>query len=197
MRKRPRAAFTFEGDTLLLDPTCAVFITMNPGYAGRSELPDNLKTLFRPVAMMVPNYAMIAEISLYSFGFQKARELSMKITLSLRLASEQLSSQSHYDYGMRAVKSIIQAAGRRKAESPTEDEVYLACRAISESSVPKFVAEDVPLFLAILSDLFPDIANRVPDHSKLRNALKVAAEGRKLELAKEFEEKAIQLQQTF
>lgn len=182
---------------MLLDPTCAVFITMNPGYAGRSELPDNLKTLFRPVAMMVPNYAMIAEISLYSFGFQKARELSMKITLSLRLASEQLSSQSHYDYGMRAVKSIIQAAGRRKAESPTEDEVYLACRAISESSVPKFVAEDVPLFLAILSDLFPDIANRVPDHSKLRNALKEAAEGRKLELAKEFEEKAIQLHQTF
>ena len=152
------------GKQVNVNTDMAMFITMNPTYAGRSNLPENLKKLFRSLAMTKPDMALIAEVMLFSQGFRSAEKLSKKIVPLFKLCFEQLSSQSHYDFGLRALKPVLVSAGNVKrdriqkireenqnsdvsidevAENLPEQEILV--QSVCETMVPKLVAEDIPL----------------------------------------------------
>ncbi|KAG8234154.1 hypothetical protein J437_LFUL014944 [Ladona fulva] len=216
--------FLFEGREIKLSHQCSAFITMNPGYAGRTELPDNLKALFRPISMMVPDYgtlnylvvcryigsnshvqedlmhaipvAMIAEVILYSEGFETSKELARKMTQMYKLCSEQLSQQDHYDFGMRAVKSVLVMAGFLKRENPDKSEDVVLIRALRDSNLPKFLADDVLLFQGILSDLFPGVEIPHEDYGILQTTIQAVLNDKGLQVIAPMVKKVIQLYET-
>ena len=189
--------FLFEGKHIPLVKTVAVCVTMNPGYAGRTELPDNLKVLFRPVSMMIPDYGLIAEIMLFAEGFDSATELSKKMVKLYKLASEQLSQQDHYDFGMRAVKSVLVMAGSLKRANPDMKEDAVLIRAMRDSNVPKFLRDDLPLFSAIVQDLFPTVEIKEVDYGELQLQIEDSIKDLLLQPVAEFILKVIQLFDTF
>ncbi|KAH0794512.1 Dynein heavy chain family protein [Histomonas meleagridis] len=187
--------FQFSGQLIPLNPRVGIFITMNPGYAGRTELPDNLKSLFRPISMMVPDYSMIAENILYSEGFNNAKPLARKITQLYKLSSEMLSHQSHYDFGMRALKSVLIMAGKSKRKTPTLNEDIILIRAMKDSNVSKLLIDDYKLFNDIISDLFPGVEFEEETFEELTNAINQAINERGLQQSNYIINKTIQLYQ--
>ena len=149
----------------LINPRVAIFITMNPGYAGRSNLPDNLKKLFRSFAMTKPDDNRIAEIMLYSQGFSESSALAPKIVLFFKLCSQQLSSQSHYDFGLRSLKSVLVMAGnikrnKKKEENADQDykkEEHFLIQSIRGSVIPRLIDDDLLLIESLLKDVFRSV----------------------------------------
>jgi len=150
--------FYFDGSEIKLIKTVGFFITMNPGYAGRTELPDNLKALFRSCAMVVPDLKLICENMLMSEGFEKADIIAKKFITLYTLSRDLLSKQKHYDWGLRAIKSLLRQAGglKRHPSNKTKQEQMIIMKALWDFNKAKIVIDDLPIFRRLLEDLFKE-----------------------------------------
>ena len=204
-----------KSEILLLDkpvklhPNVGIFVTMNPGYAGRSNLPDNLKQLFRSIAMIQPDWEKIAQVMLFSQGFRTSEVLAGKLVLLFTLCQDQLSPQAHYDFGLRALKSVVVSAGnlkrhrleQREAEEERdlrEQEAFerdVLLSSVCDTIVPKLVSEDLPILKSLLGSVFTGATLKQIEAEQLRSMLKEVCKEEKLCPTDAFIEKALQLYQ--
>nr|XP_043887070.1 dynein axonemal heavy chain 11 [Solea senegalensis] len=187
--------FHFLGEEIELKPTVGIFITLNPGYAGRAELPENLKALFRPCAMVIPDFELICEIMLVAEGFIDARVLARKFISLYTLCKELLSKQDHYDWGLRAIKSVLVVAGSLKREERNRPEEQVLLRALRDFNLPKIVTSDVPIFLGLISDLFPQLDVPRKKDPELENAVRQSVSELRLQPEENFILKVTQLEE--
>ncbi|KAI7959317.1 hypothetical protein MJO28_003108 [Puccinia striiformis f. sp. tritici] len=171
----PNAEIKLVGKTLKINPHAGIFITMHPGYAGQSNLPNNLKKRFRSMVMTRPDGELITQVMLFSQGFRTAEILASKVVPFFSLCDEKLSKQPHYDFGLRALKAVLTSTGHLKRacslqnqnlddtpdqlsdsyDSIAEQEILV--QSVSKTIVSKLVADNVPLLTSLLADIFPGI----------------------------------------
>ncbi|KAI3434555.1 hypothetical protein D9Q98_002628 [Chlorella vulgaris] len=154
--------FVFEEADIAIKSSAMMFITMNPGYPGRAELPESVKALFRPVSMAIPDLALICEIMLMAEGFQQSKVLSRKFVILYKLCDDLLSKSRHYDWKLRAIKTTLYVAGIMKRAAPELSEEKVLLRALRDFNLGKLTADDTVIFMGLLCDLFPKMNETVP-----------------------------------
>uniref|UniRef100_A0A8C9YHS7 Cytoplasmic dynein 2 heavy chain 1 n=1 Tax=Sander lucioperca TaxID=283035 RepID=A0A8C9YHS7_SANLU len=190
------------GKEVELNPNSGVFITLNPagkGYGGRQKLPDNLKQLFRPVAMSRPDNELIAEVILYSEGFKNGEILGCKLVAIFNLARELLTPQQHYDWGLRALKTVLKACGsllqqqRRSHDKDKIQESSLVVQALRLNTMSKLTFSDCSRFDALVRDVFSGVNFTDVEDQILMHALEQVYKEAQLELIPSQLKKALEL----
>lgn len=200
-----KAQIDLVGRRFKVNPNSGLFITMNPGYAGRSNLPDNLKKLFRSVAMSKPDKELIAEVMLFSQGFKQAKKISSQVVPFFDHCAQRLSKQPHYDFGLRALKSVLVSSGGLKRirmhtkEDSLDDEQILEpeiiVQSIRETVSPKLIKEDVETLIDVQTQDFPGVEYVPANMSKLMDAIKEVMKEQHLTESEAWMTKILQLYQ--
>ncbi|XP_069942834.1 cytoplasmic dynein 2 heavy chain 1 isoform X1 [Cherax quadricarinatus] len=185
--KSHASSTTLLGKEVPVDHNSGIFITLNPagkGYGGRQKLPDNLKQLFRPVAMARPDNELIAEVILFSEGFKDGKNLGRKLVAIFNLSKELLTPQQHYDWGLRALKTVLKGSGSllqsyrrtlleegKSTDIDTNMESELVVQALRLNTLSKLTFSDSSRFDDLVRDVFPDIKFRGVGYEDLAEIL--------------------------
>eukprot|EP00966_Prymnesium_polylepis_P264416 6108677-Prymnesium_polylepis.2 len=113
------------------------------------------------------------KVKLTGCGYQENALLAKKFNVLYALCEQQLSKQPHYDFGLRNILAVLRTAGTslRDAKGTNAGEPMLIMRTLRDMNLSKFVAEDVPLFLALIDDLFPGLKAEKMQHEKVEPAV--------------------------
>uniref|UniRef100_A0A914HVR0 Cytoplasmic dynein 2 heavy chain 1 n=1 Tax=Globodera rostochiensis TaxID=31243 RepID=A0A914HVR0_GLORO len=185
---RTKASHCQIGDVSVpVDFNSAIFVTLNPagkGYGGRQRLPDNLKQLFRPVAMSVPDNQQISETLLFAEGFGQAKLLAKKLVTAFGLAKEMLSAQQHYDWGLRALKTVLKgcadAIGKQRQKTrqrlSEQEEMELVVQNLQLNTLSKLTFADSRRFRVLLDGIFPGTKRETAQFDELFEHIQKASE---------------------
>lgn len=162
-----------------IDKNTAVFITLNPmgkQYKGRNRLPDNLKALFLPVAMTVPDNVIIAKVLLLAEGFDidNSKIIGEKITSWFDLAKNTMTRQNHYDWGLRAIKSCLNSSGRnlKPVDDQKKDQLSVVVNSLKHQIKSKLIEEDNTRFDQLITDVFGVSIHSEDQNSRSGSSLK-------------------------
>ena len=165
------------GKSIIIKSTFAAFATMNNIKMGRNELPENVKSYFRPITIIHTDSLTVIRVLLYVLDFRYTEVIARKVHTLFEQCGEVLSCLRHYDFGMRCMKTSLLQAGEVHAKetrrgtgesflSASAEEVIVAS-AIAESILPRLVEADCVAFKHLLAEVFPDVVDETGAFNKV------------------------------
>ncbi|XP_076762246.1 dynein axonemal heavy chain 7 [Xylocopa sonorina] len=183
----------FNGTSLKLNPTGHICIITKLGLSKCSNIPDNLKTLFRTVSMVVPDMKRIVEVKFSAGGISNSKLLTLKLITLYKILSEQLWCELCNIFNLYSMKVIIKSVIYLKRSYPDENETALLLRSLIDTSLPKLCNVDIHIFKNIVHNMFPDTPLLPPNYAIFLETLEAICSSKSIHVHDAFKLKVIQL----